>query len=105
MHSPSTGATAPRHYRTARTSALAQGREHGPQQPEIRQQPRADVVYTYISDTRVRTAWPWSCVSWGALSARCSSWTSCKTWSCAGAHQSDWRLPVAQQRQDRRWQV
>lgn len=35
----------------------------GPQQPEIRQQPRADVLYTYISDTRVRTAWPWSCVS------------------------------------------
>ncbi|WP_425521083.1 hypothetical protein [Xylella fastidiosa] len=56
MHSPSTGATAPRHYRTARTSALAQGREHGPQQPEIRQQPRADVLYTYISDTRVKTA-------------------------------------------------
>jgi hypothetical protein len=28
--------------------------------------------------TRARTAWPSPCASWGASSARCSSWTGCK---------------------------
>ena len=28
---------------------------------------------------------PSPCASWGASSARCSSWTGCKAWSCAAA--------------------